>query len=131
VVSSSARDTDFVARLVDVWPDGRAINIQEGALRARYRNGIAKPQLLTPDEATTLVIEMRDIAWRLAKGHRLRLDISSSNFPRLERNLNTGGSNFDESKGVIAINRVFHGAEQYSYVEFSVLDDRNAINAPL
>lgn len=130
VVSSSARDTDFVARLVDVWPNGRAINIQEGALRARYRNGIAKPQLLTPDETTTLTVEMRDIAWQLAKGHRLRLDITSSSFPRLARNLNTGGNNFDENKGVIASNRIHHGAAQLSHVEFPVLDDGHAITAP-
>jgi len=130
VISSSARDTDFVARLVDVWPDGRAINIQEGALRARYRNGIANPQLLTPDATTTLVVEMRDIAYRLPEGHRLRLDITSSSFPRLERNLNTGGNNFDESEGVIAINRVHHGAEHPSHVELFLLDDAASDDAP-
>lgn len=131
VVSSSARDTDFVARLVDVWPDGHAINIQEGALRARYRNGMAKPQLLTPDETTTLIVEMRDIAWRLAKGHRLRLDITSSSFPRLERNLNTGGNNFAESKGVIAITRIHHGPAEPSRIELYVLDDAASIDAPM
>ncbi|PKM14874.1 MAG: hypothetical protein CVV12_11630 [Gammaproteobacteria bacterium HGW-Gammaproteobacteria-2] len=130
VISSSARDTDFVARLVDVWPDGRAINIQEGALRARYRNGIANPQLLTPDATTTLVVEMRDIAYRLPEGHRLRLDITSSSFPRLERNLNTGGNNFDENDGVIAINRVHHGAEHPSHVELFLLDDAASDDAP-
>lgn len=130
VISSSARDTDFVARLVDVWPDGRAINIQEGALRARYRDGIANPQLLTPDEATTLVVEMRDIAYRLPEGHRLRLDIASSSFPRLERNLNTGGNNFDESNGMVAVNRVYHGPAHRSFVELYLLDDAASKDAP-
>jgi len=130
VISSSASDTDFVARLVDVWPDGRAINIQEGALRARYRNGIANPQLLTSGETTKLVVEMRDIAYRLPKGHRLRLHITSSSFPRLERNLNTGGNNFDESKGAIAINRVHYGAAQPSHIELFALDDAASVDAP-
>ena len=120
-VSSSARDTDFIARLVDVWPDGRAINIQEGALRARYRNGIAKPELMTPGQSYALTVQMRSIAYLLPKGHRLRLDITSSSFPRLERNLNTGGRNFDETRFVVARNRILHGGDALSYLELPVL----------
>jgi putative CocE/NonD family hydrolase len=120
-VSSSALDTDFVARLVDVWPDGRATSIQEGALRARYRSGIDRPELLTPNRVTELTVDMRSIAYTIAKGHRLRLQITSSNFPRLERNLNTGGRNFDESTGVVAVNRIHHGQPTPSYVELPVL----------
>ena len=120
-VSSSALDTDFVARLVDVWPDGRATSIQEGALRARYRAGIDHPELLQPNRMTELSVDMRSIAYTLAKGHRLRLQITSSNFPRLERNLNTGGRNFDETVGVVAVNRIYHGLTTPSYVELPVL----------
>ena len=120
-VSSSALDTDFVARLVDVWPDGRAINIQEGALRARYRAGIDRPALMQPDQITELAVDMRSIAYTVAKGHRLRLQVTSSTFPRLERNLNTGGRNFDESVAVVAINRIHHGRAATSYVELPVL----------
>lgn len=129
-VSSSARDTDFVARLVDVWPDGRSINIQEGALRARYRKSIAQPELLAPGKTAELDIDMRDIAWLLPAGHRLRLDIASSSFPRLARNLNTGGRNFDEDLGEVAENRIYHGIEDPSYVEMHVLDGRLATPAP-
>lgn len=129
-VSSSARDTDLVARLVDVWPDGRAINIQEGALRARYRDGVGAPRLLTPGEIVVLDIDMRAIAWRLPAGHRLRLDIAGSSFPRLERNLHTGGSNADESAGIVASNRVHHGASHPSYLELFVLDDAASVDAP-
>src|SRR5439155_19371906 len=97
-------DTDVVARLVDVWPDGRAINIQEGALRARYRMGIAQPVPLVPGEPVTLSVDMRSIAYALPAGHRLRLDVTSSSFPRLERNLNTGGDNARETRGIVAHN---------------------------
>lgn len=120
-VSSSARDTDFVARLVHVWPDGRATNIQEGALRARYRHGIDQPALLTPGQLTELTIDMRSIAYLVPKGHRFRLHITSSSFPRLERNLNTGGRNYDESIGVIAVNHVHHDKTLTSFLELPVL----------
>lgn len=130
VVSSSARDADFIARLVDVWPDGRAINIQEGGLRARYRNGIDEPRLLVAGEPATLDVDMRDIAWYLPAGHRLRLDIASSSFPRLERNLHSGGRNADESTGSIATNRIHHDTTHPSYVEFPLLADPDAVAAP-
>ena len=120
-VSSSALDTDFVARLVDVAPDGRTLSIQEGALRARYREGMARPTLLQPDVPVTLTIDMRSIAWRIAAGHRLRLDVTSSSFPRLERNLNTGGDNARETRIVVARNRVLHGGATPSYVELALL----------
>jgi len=120
-VSSSAPDTDVVARLVHVWPDGRATGIQEGALRARYRAGFDKPALMTPSAVVELSVDMRSIAYRVPKGHRLRLDIASSSFPRLERNLNTGGRNFDERVGVVAVNRVHHGGDALSFVELPVL----------
>jgi putative CocE/NonD family hydrolase len=120
-VSSSALDTDFVARLVDVAPDGRTLSIQEGALRARYREGMASPRLLQPDVPVTLTIDMRSIAWRVDTGHRLRLDVTSSSFPRLERNLNTGGDNARETRIVVARNRVLHGGATPSYVELALL----------
>src|SRR5262249_18025763 len=82
LVSASAPDTDFIARLVDVWPDGRATSIQEGALRARYRDGIDKPRLLEPDRPASLRVDMRSIAYTLPAGHRLRLQVTSSSFPR-------------------------------------------------
>ena len=120
-VSSSALDTDFVARLVDVLPDGRTLSIQEGALRARYRDGLDRPRPLVPGEAATLTVDMRSIAWTVAAGHRLRLDITSSSFPRLERNLNTGGDNARATTMVVARNVVHHGAGGLSWVELPLL----------
>lgn len=121
VVSSSARDTDFVARLVAVDPNGKATNIQEGALRARFRSGITTPQLMSPGQRYVLSIDMRSIAYRLPAGHRLRLHVTSSSFPRLERNLNTGGDNSLEHQGVVAINRVHHGSDALSFVSLPVV----------
>jgi putative CocE/NonD family hydrolase len=120
-VSTSARDTDFTAKLVDVFPDGRALNIQEGALRLRYRQGFLNPELATPGEVYRISLDMRAIAYELPAGHRLRLQISSSNFPRLERNLNTGGNNHDESVPVTATNRVWRSAARPSAVVIPVL----------
>lgn len=121
-VSSSAVDTDFVARLVHVWPDGRSTSVQEGALRARYRDGPGRPSLMTPGQTYTVEIAMRSIAYYLPAGHRLRLHVTSSSFPRLERNLNTGGRNFDEAVGIVAVNSVHHGGGTPSYLELSELD---------
>lgn len=122
VVSSSAPDTDFVARLVHVRPDGLATNIQEGALRARFREGMTRPVLMKPGQRYELTVRMRSMAYLIPKGHRIRLDITSSSFPRLERNLNTGGRNYDESVGVVAVNTVHHGGAARSFVELPVLD---------
>ncbi|MEN9452829.1 MAG: hypothetical protein RLZZ369_1888 [Pseudomonadota bacterium] len=122
VVSSDAKDTDFVARLVHVWPDGRATNIQEGVLRARYRKGMTQPELMEAGQQYELDVGMRSIAYLVPKGHRIRLDVTSSNFPRLERNLNTGGRNYDETTGVVATNKVHHGGASLSYLTLPVLD---------
>ena len=89
-VSADVPDTDLVARLTDVAPDGTSLMIQEGALRLRYRDGFDRPQMMTPGTPYTVAIAMRDIAWLLHTGHRLRLDIAGSSFPRLARNLNGG-----------------------------------------
>lgn len=122
-VSSSALDTDFIVKIVDVAPDGKALNIQEGALRMRYRDGYEHPTNLVPGSVYRVAVDVRAIGHYFAAGHRIRLQISSSNFPRLERNLNTGGRNFDESAAVIATNQVWHGAATPSAVILPVLSD--------
>lgn len=119
--ASTAPDTDIVARLAHVRPDGRSTNIQEGALRVRYRTGFDTPTLLTPNEPVDVTVDMRAIAYTVPEGHRLRLQITSSSFPRLERNLNTGGHNALESIGRPAVNRVLHSNADRSYVEFWAL----------
>ncbi len=95
-VSSSAVDTDFTAKLVDVYPDGKAYNVQEGILRARYREGFAHKMWMKPGEVYQIKVDMQATSNFFAPGHRIRVEISSSNFPRFDRNLNTGGNNFDE-----------------------------------
>jgi putative CocE/NonD family hydrolase len=87
---SSAVDTDFTAKLIDVWPDGFAQNLTEGILRARYRDSQETPSLITPGQIYKLNIDVWATSNVFKKGHVLRLEISSSNFPRFNRNLNTG-----------------------------------------
>ena len=128
-ISSSAPDTDFVVRLVHVRPDGRATNIQEGALRVRYREGPKRAAPMKPGLLYTIEVPMRSIAYYLPAGHRLRVHVAGSSFPRLERNLNTGGNNFDETSGVVAENTVHHANGADSYVELPVLSDAHTADA--
>jgi hypothetical protein len=112
LVSSDAPDTDLVARLVDVFPDGHAIGIQEGALRLRYRDGFERPVMMRPGERYDVTVDMRAIAYTLAAGHRLRLHVTSSSFPRLDRNLNTGAANNEAETAMrVATNRIYHDAQ--------------------
>ncbi|WP_298633611.1 CocE/NonD family hydrolase [uncultured Umboniibacter sp.] len=120
-VSSSAVDTDFSVKLVDVYPTGEAFNIQEGMLRMRYRDSLTEATLMKPGERYQIEIDLHTTANTFLKGHQIRVEISSSNYPRIERNLNTGGNNYDEVSGVIAENSVFTGPEIAGYVEFPVL----------
>jgi putative CocE/NonD family hydrolase len=106
--STSARDTDFTAKLVDVQPDGEALNLTDGILRMRYRDSLETPELAKPGQIYKLTIEAGPTANLFQKGHRIRLEISSSNFPRFDRNLNTGGSQADETKLTKASQTIYH-----------------------
>jgi len=119
-VSSDAKDTDFTAKLVDVYPDGRAFNVQEGVLRMRYRDSLREATLIEQDKIYQIEIDLHTTANTFLKGHRIRVEISSSNYPRIERNLNTGGNNYDEITGIKANNRVFHGGDYPSYIELPI-----------
>jgi len=110
-VSSSAKDTDFTAKLVDVHSDGTAYNIQDGILRARYREGFDKTVFMEPDGVYRIEIALHATGNVFLKGHRIRLQISSSSFPLFVRNLNTGGNNYDESEWVSARNVIHHTQE--------------------
>jgi uncharacterized protein len=116
-VSSSAKDTDFAVKLVDVAADGTAYIIGDTIFRARYRNGFDKPQMLTPGEVYTIRPTPIAASIRFEKGHRIRVEITSSNFPKFVRNLNTGGVNESESKPVVAQNAIHHAGDDASYVE--------------
>jgi uncharacterized protein len=122
-VSSSAKDTDFMVRLVDVYPDGKAINLSDDAFRVRYREGFDKKVLMRPGEVYPIRLTNMVTAVQFAKGHRIRLDISSSSFPEYERNLNTGGDNYNETKWVIAENSIHHGSRYPSHIVLPVLPD--------
>jgi len=108
--SSSAVDTDFTAKLVDVYPDGSAINIAEGILRAKYRDSQETSTLLTPGKVYSLAIDLWATSNVFRAGHRIRLEVSSSNFPRFDRNLNTGESAATSAKWASATNTILHDA---------------------
>jgi uncharacterized protein len=106
-VSSSAPDTDFTGKLVDVRPDGTAILLCEGIQRARYRESLTVPTLLEPGQVYELTINLCVTANVFLPGHRIRLEVSSSCFPRYDRNPNTGRP--DEDDLIVAVNRIHHG----------------------
>jgi uncharacterized protein len=116
--SSSAVDTDFVARLSDVFPDGRAIQLQAGALRTRYRDVAGEPSLLEPGRVYRLEVDMWATANRFRAGHRLRADISSADFPKFDRNTNRGGEPGDP---IPARQMIYHDPQHPSHLEVHVL----------
>jgi putative CocE/NonD family hydrolase len=120
-VRSSAVDTDFAGKLVDVAPDGTAINLTDGILRARYRNSMEKPELMVPGMVYRLRIELWSTANVFLKGHRLRLDIASSNFPRFDRNPNTGRSPEGPGPTVVATNVILHDRDHPSTLILPVI----------
>jgi putative CocE/NonD family hydrolase len=106
---SSAVDTDFTAKLVDVWPNGFAQNLTEGILRASFRDStLGEPKPITPGQVYEYKIDLWSTSNVFLKGHRIRLEVSSSNFPRFDRNLNTGKSAADDARFVKATNSVLH-----------------------
>jgi putative CocE/NonD family hydrolase len=123
-VASSASDTDFTGKLVDVSPDGRAIILTEGILRARYRNSLTEPELLEPGTVYELRLNLWATADVFLPGHRIRLEVSSSNFPRFDRNSNTGGEITSETVDQYqpVINGIFHDAAHPSRLILPVIE---------
>jgi putative CocE/NonD family hydrolase len=122
--SSSAPDTDFVARLCDVFPDGRSIQVADGILRARYRQSRSRPRPLEPGRVYELNIDLWSTAWLFPTGHRLRVSITSSCFPRFDRNPNTGRTMAESATMRSATNRVFHDSKHPSHIVLSVMNPR-------
>ena len=126
--SSSARDTDFTAKLIDVcplsddFPDGLAINLTDSIIRARYRNGWDTPELLEPGNVYEFVFELYPTSNIFKKGHRIRLDISSSNWPRFDANPNTGGDLGVERRLEIAEQTIYHESEHPSHVVLPIIE---------
>ncbi|MCZ7644837.1 MAG: CocE/NonD family hydrolase [Planctomycetota bacterium] len=120
-VSSSARDTDFTAKLMDLRPDGNARLLSDGIVRARYRNGTRKPEFLAPGEVVRCEIDLWFTSNEFQAGHRIGLAVSSSNFPRFGRNLNTGGDNERDAEFVRAEQLVYHDAARASHLLLPVI----------
>jgi len=121
--ASTAVDTDFTAKLVDVHPNGFAQNLSYGIVRARFRKGYAAPQLLIPGLVYEFTIRLNPTSNVFLPGHRIRLDISSSDFPNFERNLNTGGDSYTDTSMVVARQTVFHDARHPSRIILPVIPD--------
>jgi putative CocE/NonD family hydrolase len=120
-VSTNVKDTDFTAKLVDVFPDGTARNLTDGILRLRYRDSLEKPELAKPGELYRIVVDAGPTSNVFLKGHRIRLEVSSSNFPRFDRNPNTGALIADATRFAKANQIVFHDAAHPSALTLLVI----------
>jgi len=120
-VSSTAPDTDFIVKLVDVSADQIALPVCEGALRMRWRQGFSAPHPYVPGTVERISISLGDVAWRVLPGHRLCLQIQSANYPHLDPNMNTGSALGADARGVAATNSIHHGPEHLSWLEISAV----------
>jgi putative CocE/NonD family hydrolase len=120
-VSSDRKDTDFTVKLIDVYPDGRAYNLDETIQRVRYREGYDKKVWMEPGKVYKVALGPMNTSDFFDTGHKLRIEVSSSNFPRFDRNLNTGGNNYDETNPVVAHNVVHHSKQYPSSITVTVV----------
>jgi putative CocE/NonD family hydrolase len=120
--ATSAQDTDFTAKLVDVYPDGHAYNVTDGIIRARYRKSFLKEEFIKPGDVIEYVIGMETASQMFLKGHCIRIDISSSNFPEYDRNMNTGNPPGQDARGTIAKQQIFHDSQLASYIDLPVIE---------
>ena len=121
-VSSDAKDTDFTVKVIDVYPDGTAYNLDETIQRAHYRDGYDQPVAwMENGKVYKIALQPMTTSNFFPAGHKLRIEVSSSNFPRFDRNLNTGGNNYDEATGVVAHNVIHHSKEYPSQITLSVV----------
>ena len=121
-VSSDVKDTDVTVKLIDVLPDGTAYNIDETIQRLRYRDGYDhKPVWMEKGKVYKVTLAADEHQQLLRPGHRIRIEVSGSNFPRFDRNMNTGGNNYDETVGKIAHTEIHHSAEYPSAITLSVV----------
>ena len=120
-LSSDVKDTDITIKLIDVYPDGTAYNIDETIQRVRYREGFDKEVFMDKEKVYKVNLSRMSTSNFFKKNHKIRIEISSSNFPRFARNLNTGGDNFDESKGIIANNKIHHSKKYPSSITLPIV----------
>jgi len=122
-VASDCTDTDFAVRLTDVDPAGHSIILVQGIRRARFRNSLSTEQLMTPGTVYAIPVQIQNLAWTFRQGHRLRLVISSADYPMYEKNLNDGGPMYTAVTPVIAHNTIYHDAAHPTRLDFQVLLD--------
>ncbi|UCD23361.1 MAG: CocE/NonD family hydrolase [Gemmatimonadota bacterium] len=120
-VSTDVRDTDFTVKLIDVYPDGTAYNLDETIQRARYREGYESQVFMEEGTIYEIGVSPMSTSNYFAAGHRIRIEVSSSNFPRFTRNLNTGGNNYNETEGVVAHNQVHHSRQYPSQIRLPIV----------
>ena len=120
-LSSDVKDTDITIKLIDVYPDGTAYNIDETIQRVRYREGFDKEVFMDKEKVYKVNLSRMSTSNFFQKNHKIRIEISSSNFPRFARNLNTGGDNFDESEGIIANNKIHHSKKYPSSITLPIV----------
>ena len=123
-VSSDVKDTDFTVKLIDVYPDGSAYNLDETIQRVRFREGYDKELFMEEGKVYKVDLTPMSTSNYFKEGHRIRIEISSSNFPRFARNMNTGGNNFDEKEGIVAHNKVYHSNEYPSQIRIPIVKRR-------
>jgi len=121
-VSTDVKDTDFTVKLIDVYPDGKAYNLDETIQRARYREGYDKEVFMEEGNVYKIRVSPMSTSNYFGPGHRVRIEVSSSNFPRFARNLNTGGNNYDEAQGITAYNNVHHSEEFPSQIRLPIVE---------
>ncbi|HSF52171.1 MAG TPA: CocE/NonD family hydrolase [Algoriphagus sp.] len=120
-LSSDVKDTDITIKLIDVYPDGKAYNLDETIQRVRYREGYDKEVWMEEGKVYEVKMTPMSTSNYFDKGHRIRIEVSSSNFPRFDRNMNTGGNNYDESEGKIATNSIHHGGKSLSRIVLPIV----------
>jgi putative CocE/NonD family hydrolase len=122
--ATSVKDTDFSAKFCDVYPDGRSYNLAEGIMRASGLKFTAKPELINPGEVYEYIITLGNTSQVFRKGHHIRVQISSSNFPLFDRNMNTGNEIGKDKQGIIAKQTIFHESGYASYIDLPVIPQR-------
>ena len=125
LASTSAKDTDFTAKLIDVYPDGSTYNIAEGCIRARCRKSVLRPEPVNPGEVYEYMIDLAVTSIVFGRGHRIRIDVSSSNFPRIDRNMNTGNPFGEDAGGIPAVQTIYHQSDYASYIDMPVIPETN------
>ncbi|MBW3468053.1 CocE/NonD family hydrolase [Arthrospiribacter ruber] len=120
-LSSDVKDTDLTIKLIDVYPDGKAYNLDETIQRVRYREGYEEEVFMEEGKVYEVNMTPMSTSNYFQKGHRIRIEVSSSNFPRFDRNMNTGGNNYDETEGVVATNKIHHSSRYPSQIKLPVV----------